>query len=212
MRARSSFVFALVPLLGLVTGCVERAAVPPVRQAVDAPSRQRVYEDYRLTYDRGIFGESWVRRDGSYNLPELENVIEAYPETRDVKHRIEGRRLAIGTVGGVGAGIVGFTLGFNLFGHEQDRMSSSTQVALYVTGGSLMLASIVMEIAWRDPAADLADVYNRSLANDLGLAPGAPGNPAGPPPVYRASSLKPRFVIAPTPVVTPSGAIAPGLG
>jgi hypothetical protein len=172
---RTALRFAVLSSLTFVaaflTGCIERATVPPVRQGVDPASRQRIYEDYKLAYDKTFFTENWARKDGEHNLAELEDVVGAYQETRELRGRIQSRRLAIGTVSGVGAGIVGFTLGWNLTADQQTKMSTSTQTALYVTGGALILTSIVIQAAWRDPAEDLADVYNHAHAADLGLAP-----------------------------------------
>jgi hypothetical protein len=194
----------VAPLVGGVVGCVDKAALPPVRQAADPVSRSQIYADYKLTYDRGIFSETWKRKDGEYNLAELSDVLDAYPETMELKDKVHARRLVLGTFGGIGGGLIGFTLGWNLTASSENRMSSETQVALYSTGAGFLVIGLILQLTWRDPAWDLASTYNDALGNALGLPPGAmrPG----------ARRVEPHFVLAPVPVIAPNGAVVPGIG
>jgi hypothetical protein len=80
----------------------------------------------------------------------------------------------VGLIGGTGGGLVGGTLGYNLTASSDKRMSSGTQVALYSTGGGLILISIIVSAAWHNPAKDFADVYNAALRAQLGLPPAEP--------------------------------------
>lgn len=201
MKRATLFFFALVMLSA---GCAEQATLPPVKQGTDALAKSQIYADYKLTYDRGIFHESWTRKDGEYNLAQLSNVLDAYPQTMELKDKVHARRLVIGTFTDIGAGLVGFTLGWNLAASSDSRMSSETQVALYSTGAGFIVIGVILSLTWRDPAWDLASTYNDALGNDLGISPGVIR------PARRTQG--PRFVLAPVPVVGPDGKIIPGIG
>jgi hypothetical protein len=130
-------------------------------------------------------------------------VVTAYPETREIKHRVEQRRLVIGIIGGTGGGILGGTLGYELTATDRQQLSTSTQITLYSIGGALVLTGVIMQVAWHDPAEDLADAYNAALARDLGIAPTS--GPVAPPPTS-------RLFFTPAPMVTADGkTIVPGM-
>lgn len=198
-----AFAFAVASLL-LAAGCAEQATLPPVKQGTDALAKSQIYADYKLTYDRGLFHESWTRKDGEYNLAQLTSVMDAYPQTMELKDKIHSRRLVIGTFTDIGAGLVGFTLGWNLAASQDSRMSSETQVALYSTGAGFIVIGVILSLTWRDPSWDLASTYNDALGNDLGISPGVVR------PARRTQG--PRFVLAPVPMFAPDGKVMPGLG
>jgi hypothetical protein len=69
----------------------------------------------------------------------------------------------------------------------------------------MVTAILLNTVIWRDPAWDLAVVYNRDLANDLAV------------PADKASALRPparkvaRFAVAPVPFASSDGSVGPGL-
>jgi hypothetical protein len=150
---------------------VDQATVPVVRRGGDPAALEQAYEQSKLTYDKGFWSASWKRADGEYNWGSLENVAKSYPESEDVYGRANTRGIVVGSIAGVGGGLIGYTLGYNLTAPSDRKMSSDTQVALYATGGGIFLLSVLIGAAWHNPVDDFATVYNRNLRRDLGLPP-----------------------------------------
>ncbi len=157
--------------LALAAGCVDKATVPVVPRSGDSAAREQAYESSKLTYDKGFWSSSWKRADGEYNWGSLENVAKAYPESDEVYGRANSRGLVVGSIAGVGGGLIGYTLGYNLTAQSDKKMSSDAQVALYATGGGIVLLSAIIGAVWHNPMDDFAAVYNRNLRRDLGLPP-----------------------------------------
>ncbi len=177
MKVRQVLVAALLSVA--FPGCVTQAAAPVVPRNADQAVREQSFEQWKLTYEPGFFAPSWKRADGEYPWGALQDVAKTYPQSDEVYQRAQTRATVLGTIGGVGGGLVGFTLGYNLTAQDDKKFSSGTQVALYSTGGGLILLSLIIGAVWHNPAADFADVYNQSLRRDLGLSAGTRGSNAG---------------------------------
>ena len=187
-----------------LVGCASPAQRPPVSPGMDANGKAQVFANYRLTTEgEPFFGYKWKRKDGEYSLAQLQDVFDAYPEPKDLVGQSRSRALVIGLIADAGGAIVGWTLGWNLTANDANRYPTGTQIALYSTGGGLILTSIVLGLAWHDPAAGLADAYNRALAHDLGVALGARGKP-----VYDQGL---RFTVLPAAIATPGGNAIPAV-
>jgi hypothetical protein len=159
---------AIVPLAACfgVLACAsppKPAEVPNLPRAADLETRERFYDDYKLTEQSG----KWSRKDGEYKWQELEQVAHQYPASGEIYDRATSRASVIGGLASVGGGIVGGTFGWNLGASAENRMSSGTQLALYGLGGAIILAGIIAVVTWHDPAKELADTYNRELKIDL---------------------------------------------
>jgi len=143
--------------------------VPNLPIGADPATRRAFYEHYRFTTDRGFFTTYWRRADGEYSWRSLENVAGQFPDTDALYRRAQTRNTVIGTIAAVGGGVEGFTLGYNLAASNANRMSRNEQIAFYSVGGGLVLVSLVVSLAWHDPADDFSDVYDASLRRALGL-------------------------------------------
>jgi hypothetical protein len=137
-----------------------------------------MYSDYELHAEIGAFSATWKRKDGEYGWGQLGDVAKQFPDSSDVYDRANTRGLVLGSIAGVGGGLIGYTLGWNLTAEESRRWSSSTQIAMYSVGGGLIVVSIVAGLAWHNPANDFADVYNRALRRSLGQPEPPSGSPA----------------------------------
>jgi hypothetical protein len=173
--------------LALTAGCVDQATVPVVPRSGESAARDQAYEASKLTYDKGFWSSSWKRADGDYNWGSLENVAKSYPESEDVYSRANSRGIVVGSIAGIGGGLIGYTLGYNLTAQSDKKMSSDAQVALYATGGGFILLSAIVGAAWHNPMDDFATVYNRNLRRDLGL----------PPEPQRAAGFRQKFRLRP---------------
>lgn len=172
MQGKSWVMWGVVPL---VVACAEPAMPPEFPSGGDARSTEAFYEQYRLKGDIGFWDASWKRGDGDYHWGQLEKLAEQFPESSDVYSRANTRALVIGGIGGTGAFVVGYTLGWNLAAEDSNKWSTGAQVAAYSTGGGLIVISIIMTLAWHNPGEDFADTYNRALRTKLGLPPSPPG-------------------------------------
>jgi hypothetical protein len=169
MRTASNTI-AVIVLAAVCSGCIKAAKPAPiVTQDMDVASRRALYEEYRLTEDRGLFSVTWKRADGAYSLDELEDVVREFPEAASLHERAGERVMTLaGMAGGFGGGLA-LTFGYNLLAKEEDRWSRRDQVAMYAVGGAGLVLTLVLVLAWPSPARDLADVYNRELRLRLGI-------------------------------------------
>lgn len=163
-------VLGCIGVLLMGVGCAESAKPPVLPTATDASSREVFYSEYRLTADIGAFSAEWKRSDGSYGWGQLDQLAQQFPESQDVYSRANTRGVVLGSMGAVGGGLVGYTLGYNLTASSDRRWSSGTQAAFYGVGGGLILVSAIIGIAWHNPAVDFADTYNNALRARLGLS------------------------------------------
>ena len=159
----------LLALLVIILGCSTPAKPPVLANAKDTPARQALYEQYRLTEDRGFWSHTWSRADGKYEWGQLSDLAAQFPESESIYNRVLTRGLILGSIGGAGGGIVGYTLGYNLTASEGNRMSSNAQIALYATGGGLVLVSALVGLLWPNPADQFAETYNGALRKGLRL-------------------------------------------
>jgi hypothetical protein len=181
---------ALLGAAGVMFGCAQPAKAPALPTNADARTRGNFYESYRLRGDLGFFAATWKRSDGEYEWGQLAEVARQFPDSQDVYESANTRSFVLAGAGAVGGGIVGYTFGYNLAVPADQRMSSEAQVALYATGGGIILATLIVEFIWKNPAEDFADVYNRALRHQLGLsAPAAFREPGG--------SRRTGFLVAP---------------
>jgi hypothetical protein len=156
----------------MVMGCVPaQAPRPTIVRDADPCTRQHTYDANQLTFNDSTWSPKWSRGDGEYALASLNDVFDSYPQSREVKDRVKTRSNVIGVIGGAGGFLVGFTLGFNVSASDANRMSTSTQTALYATGGGLLVTALVTALLWPNPANQLAPAYNAGLHDDL--SPGA---------------------------------------
>jgi hypothetical protein len=151
-----------------LAGCaLQQAPRPKAAEHFDPGARARAYEDYKLVYESSVWVPKWKRADGEYIFGRLDDVLDAYPQTRALKQRTRTRATVIGSLAGVAGGVAGFTLGYNLSVPESQRMSSGAQAALYATSGGLLVGAIVLGLLWPNPIDEIADTYNDSLRRDL---------------------------------------------
>lgn len=168
-------------LLSLVVsaGCVHQAPRPDLTREVTQDERRREFDANKLVFHDGLIAPKFERKDGSFVFGQLEDVASTYPRSEDVYHSAKVRAGVLGALGGLGGGIVGATLGYNLAAPSSQRMSRNTQIASYATGGGLVVTAIVLSLLWHNPVEELAQEYNDSLSKDLGLsAPSASAAPA----------------------------------
>jgi hypothetical protein len=166
MRPRT--LLALLPLTLL--GCGGRhASLPPISPGLDPAQRQALYTDYKLDYEKGFWAPHWKRKDGEYNYGELDNVYDAYPETRDKKSSAVARGAVIAGIGAAGAGLAGFDAGYNLAVPEQHRMSGPVLGATLGAAGGLVVIAVIVAIATDNPIDSIHTEYNRALGHQLGV-------------------------------------------
>jgi hypothetical protein len=152
----------------LVMGCVPaQAPRPTIARDADPCAKQHTYDAYQLSFHDGTFSPTWSRGDGEHDFRSLNDVFESYPGSHEIKDRVKTRTSVIGALSGAGGFLVGFTLGYNLSAPEGTRMSTSSQAALYASGGGLLLAALVTALLWHNPADQLAPAYNAGLHEDL---------------------------------------------
>lgn len=151
---------------GGLAGCIttREAARPAIPPDADTRTRQKIYEDYRFTWRRGIAvtlpfvtvsGAGIERRAGLGGGNSLNDVFSAYEESRSIQR--ESRRRIWVWLGGLAAGEVAI-------------------VSTLANGAGIltvpMLAdgvAAVYPVVHPASAARLADAYNRGLAHELGL-------------------------------------------
>jgi hypothetical protein len=168
-------------LLSLVAsaGCVHQASRPSLTREATQDERRREFDANKLVFHDGFLAPKFERKDGSFVFGQLEDVVSTYPRSEDVYHRAKVRAAVLGGLGGLGGGIVGATLGYNLAAPSNQRMSRNAQIGSYATGGGLVVTAIILTLLWHNPIEDLAPEYNDSLSKDLGLsAPSASAAPA----------------------------------
>jgi hypothetical protein len=130
--------------------------------------RRAFYERYQLSHDHNWFsGHAFRREDGRYTPAQLDKVAQVYPEIAVLYDRGSRREKTLSLLGGAGAGLIGFTFGYNL--GPDEAMSSDTQIALYSIGGAFIVIALVLDSTWDDPFDDFAGEYNENLRLDLGL-------------------------------------------
>jgi hypothetical protein len=171
-RMTSNVTTTLVVVSAIWIGaCAPPQAVPPKFAAgTDEATRQKLYDDNKLTLRSDWWSARWHRGSETYQTGQLDGVFDTYPTTRELKARVKRRATVIGTLAYTGGAIVGFTLGYNLVPSNKNEMSSGAQAALYSVGGGLIVASLLTWALWTDPSRELADTYNHSLRDDLGLS------------------------------------------
>lgn len=155
-----------------IQGCTPKIAPPPkFAPSATVVERQQAYQAYALKEEGNWFtGYAWVRQDGEYALPQLGEVVAAYPETQEISDASATRGIVIGVIAGLGGGVIGYTAGSNLMeGREQ------IPNAMYAVGGGLIGLAVITGLIWSDPAADLEETYNRELARSYGVAPSQMG-------------------------------------
>ena len=141
----------------------------PVVPLASGPPNPKLYDQYRLTADIGVFSAKWKRADGEYNWVQLDQVAAQFPESADVYGRATTRGTVLSVMGGAGGAIIGATLGWNLAASNENEWPTSTQVALYTTGGVLIVTALVVGLVWHNPAEDFAEIYNGSLRRHVGM-------------------------------------------
>jgi hypothetical protein len=167
---------ATFTLLAGIAACTPPKA-PEAPTQIPGQAPEAVFDHYRLTGDVGTLRAKWTRADGEYQWSQLEDVANQFPESADVYMRATSRAIVLNTVAATGGSIVGMTFGRNIVASDDDRWPTGTQEALYGIGAGLILATFIAASAWRNPAEDFAEVYNRALRRQLGL-PDAPSAPA----------------------------------
>lgn len=151
-------------------GCTpSKATLPVLPRDGSVSDRQQAYERSRLTHEKSAFSVSWARADGKYGWTEVESLAQSYPETSAIYDRANTRGMVVGGIAGIGGGIIGGTLGYNLTADDSRKMSSDTQAIAYSVGGGLVVVGLIVAAAWHNPADDFADAYNQNLRRDLGL-------------------------------------------
>jgi hypothetical protein len=138
-----------------------------VPRDADACARQQLYEANKLTYHDSLLTPKWSRADGDYAFGQLTDVLDSYPSSHDVEHRIKVRGGVIAGIVGAGAGLAGFTLGYNATAPESNRWPTGTQTAMYAVAGGLVVAGLVTALLWSNPSDHLAETYNAELHENL---------------------------------------------
>src|SRR5262245_27793165 len=90
----------LLPALIVASGCgvtmsdfrTQKPAPPPT-SAANTEQAEQSYQDFRLEYGGGVWnGMRWKRRDGVYELREIDPILATMPETAEPRADL-GRRL-----------------------------------------------------------------------------------------------------------------------
>jgi hypothetical protein len=197
----------IVVVLSLSGCAVREASLPPVGQATQDRSKDDIYAAYSLTFHGGLLDRNWTRKDGTHTLGELNTVFDAYPDTRALKARARVRTTVIQTIGFAGLGLMLGTFFASLSPSGNPPVGESSQIVLYSAGGGMVVTAILLNLVlWHDFEADLADAYNRDLANDLWPFGRRSGKSESPPP---GGAM--QFTVAPFWLGGRDGAIAPGL-
>src|SRR5262245_50839494 len=114
-------------LLLLTAACAGQASPPLIRPNLDEPARQKLPERYKLTDDSDWLIRRWIRGQEKLGFGELHDILEVYPTTRSLYARAQTRGMVLAGIAGIGGGIAGFTLGYNLAVSDPNRMSGETQ-------------------------------------------------------------------------------------
>ena len=152
----------------LAAGCGFTAARPPALPPADAPieSRTQAFAQYRLTeHGNAVFGRTWSRNDGEYTYSQVEPLLAAYPATASIPDRARTRGWVVNIPAFAAGGLVGWAAADQLL---FDDIDGDTRTALYLTGGGLLITSIVLALVW-DPSTDVESLYNASMSRQLGL-------------------------------------------
>jgi hypothetical protein len=154
-------------VLACAAGACAHKAAPPVLSGQLSPKEKRgIYDRYRLTQGGNFFtGKTWVRKDGEYGFIGIEPLTAISPQTSELYSNSTTRGIVLGIPSGVGGGLIGAAL-VDEFVH---RMSRGTRNGFYSVGGGLIVVTILIALAWRDPINDFASAYNRALLETLGL-------------------------------------------
>jgi hypothetical protein len=178
-------------------GCAPpQAARPPATPGTASVARGDLYDRYKLKYHPGFLHPYWTRSDGEFTFEELTNVLDAYPESREIKTMFQaGEAIGAGMAVTSGA-LVGYAL-------LDDGLASSTRRTLYIAGGSVFVGALVVQLLWPAKARDVTDVYNRALSKDL-----ADASARLDPPVPRPRRAPRTFAVAAIPVpISETGAL-----
>jgi hypothetical protein len=160
----------LLPSFLLATGCTSSLARPPqIPENADLPTREAIYKRYHLVQTTTGASINFRRGNAEYSFGEMQAVAETYPESADKFHASQLRATGLATMAGLGAFIIGFTVGWAIKAPPSKQLSTATQVALYSSGGALLLTPLVIVAATHDPGDDVADAYNERLRRELSL-------------------------------------------
>jgi hypothetical protein len=184
---------ALVPGLA---GCPAAAVRPVVDRAASPEVRMIRYDGARLAFNNSYFLPKWSRDDGAYGLGQLDDVLNAYPESRDARSRVLRTGMLIGAIAGVGGALIGYPLGYNLSAPRSRQLSTGVQAAMYGTGAGLAALAIVLSATWgMSVQRDLAPAYNDALREDFDLAgpPAATPKPTDPAPPAGGAGVSMTF-------------------
>ena len=159
------FCMAAIQSAGCASVPARPVEFPP--KGAPAPQRQATYATYRLRQHGNWFsGYRWNRSDGDYSFGEIDPLLTEFSETRAFQRDNTAQTWTVVGLSVVGGALLGLAVADSL--DDKRSFGTSTDTALYISGGVVIGAAFLVSALWQP--RELDKVYNAALARQLNLS------------------------------------------